>query len=119
MVNELIVNTLKPFGDPVAFGEYLPKDAKAKRERYYTFNYSIIPTDFGDDAPAHARYLVQVHYYCPASFNSLRQVQDTQDALFEAGFTWPEVVYDCDSEGQHIVFECEIAEGIAYGNVND
>lgn len=118
-VNEIITNTLKPFGDPVAFGEYIPKNDKTKRDKYYTFNYTKIPADFADDAPAHERYLIQIHLYCPASYNSLQQAQDTQDALFESGFSWPEVVFSSYQDGQHIIFECEFAAGINYGNSND
>lgn len=104
-VNAIIKSTLDPFGDEVQAGEYI-----GKADRYYTFNYSIIGGDFGDDAPGHERYIVQVHFICPRTFNSVAQIQQTKQRLYAAGFTWPNVTNASDADGQHIVFECETAE---------
>ena len=77
---------------------------------YIIFNYNSIPADFGNDAPAHERYLVQVHLYCPHSVNSLSMRRSIKTALTGAGFTWPAYENASDEEGQHHVFECEIAQ---------
>ena len=50
--------------------------------------------------------------------NTLQTRKDVKRRLFEAGFTWPEEVNagdgtrEFDEDKQHIVFECEIAEGV-------
>lgn len=76
------------------------------------FNYDTLGADFADDAPGHERYLVQVHLYAPRTFDASERVRRTKRALADAGFTWPDTVNASDADGQHIVFECEYAEGI-------
>jgi len=114
-VNETIMTALESFGDPVQYGEYIPPNGKAYPDKYYTFNYSIIGADYGDDSPVHERYLVQVHLYCLRTYDSLERVKRTQHRLVEAGFTRPSVMLSFDEDGQHIVFECEIAAGVDDG----
>ena len=106
-VDELLRSTLLAFGDPVENAVY-----HGKAKRYYTFNYSTVGDDFADDAPGHERYLVQAHFFAPLDENVTARVKATKKALFAAGFTWPETFNASDGDGRHIVFECEIAEGV-------
>lgn len=109
-VDELLRKTLLSFGDPVENGVY-----HGTAKRYYTFNYSTVGDDFADDAPGHERALVQVHLFAPLAENVTARVKATKKALFAAGFTWPETFNASDENGRHIVFECEIAEGVDTG----
>ena len=106
-VDELLRKTLLTFGDPVENAVY-----HGSAKRYYTFNYSTVGDDFADDAPGHERYLTQVHLFAPLSENITARIKATKEALFAAGFTWPETFNASDGDGRHIVFECETAEGV-------
>lgn len=106
-VNKKIRDALSPFGYPVSWGEHIGSEPQ-----YYSFNYSTFGIDFADDAPNHERYLVQVHFYCPRTFDPEQLSEDTKHALFAAGFTWAEMTDASVEDGRHLVFECEIAEGV-------
>lgn len=112
-IQKMIVAALKPFGDPVQQGIYVPADAD--KEKYYTFNIEEIPADHADDAPHHEINLVQVHFFCPETFNSVSRVTETKQALFAAGFTWATKVDATDEDGQHLIFECQVASGVENG----
>jgi len=114
-VNEIIITALEDFGDPVRFGEYIAPDKKPKPDRYYTFNYSKRGVDYGDDIPGHEMYFIQVHFFCSRTFDSSRRISQTQKKLFATGFSWPAVINASDEDGQHIVFECEYADGSEIG----
>lgn len=113
-VNERIKATLAPLGLPVKPDRY-----SGDSESYFVFNYTTMGTLFADDRPSYERYLVQVHYFCPMGANTLSTRKNVKRLLFEAGFTWPDEVNAGDSsmqksdeDKQHIVFECEIEEGV-------
>lgn len=80
---------------------------------YCTFNYTEMPTCFGNDEPGMIRYLVQVHWLLPAKANPLSKKKSIKSALLTAGFTYPSVTPASDSSGQHYVFECEFLEGVS------
>lgn len=91
----------------------------------YTYNYSTIPVSFNDNKPNRERHLIQVHLFFPVDFNNLRLRDDTKQALFSAGFGWPDEVYaglDKERPGdvtlRHFVYECEWTGRIAWGGVN-
>lgn len=77
---------------------------------YCTFNYNSVPALFADDEPAHEIYLIQVHLYAPIGYDTLRLRRDIKKALHSAGMTWPTYTNASDKDGQHHVFECEIAQ---------
>lgn len=106
-VDARITSTLGVFGYDVSNGVSFAKD-----KTYFAFNYTVIPADFGDDAPCHDRYLVQVHLFCPLNVNITTLKKRVRQKLFAAGFTWPSVTDASDGNGRHIVFECEDAEGV-------
>lgn len=106
-VDAMIKAALSVFGDPVANTGYY-----GDAERYYVFNYTTTGADFADDEPEHERYLVQVHLFAPLDENIVQRKKQTKKVLQDAGFTWPETHNASEGDGQHIVFECEIAEGV-------
>lgn len=106
-VDAQIKSALEAFGDPIENAIF-----HGKEERYYVFNYSTVGADYADDGPGHERYLIQVHLFAPLRENITQRIKQTKRALFDAGFTWPELVNASDEEGRHIVFECETAGGI-------
>lgn len=113
-VEALLKKVLTQFGDPVENGAYL-----GKADRYYTFNVSTKGDDYADDTPQHERYLVQVHLFAPLTFNFVVRRKTTKQALFAAGFGWPECTDVSDSNGRHIVFETEYVEGLNSDGDND
>ena len=92
---------------------------------YYTFNYDAIPTGYADNRPIAERLLIQVHFFCPHEFDSIRRRLATKQRLFDAGFGWPEEVNATNhtvkdgAEGQHFVFECEALQEVEYGEIHD
>ena len=93
------------------------KISYAKDATYFAFNYTVIPSDYADDAPCHERYLVQVHFFCPLNVNITGLKKRVRQRLYAAGFTWASVEDLSDENGRHIVFEFEDAEGVdLYGD---
>lgn len=83
-----------------------------KEERYITYQFSTVADDFGDDMPGHERYLVLVNLFLPLATNPNPDIRKMKTALLDAGFTWPDTQDMTDENGRHIVFECEIANGV-------
>jgi hypothetical protein len=108
----VIVDALSPLGDPVRFGEFAPDSGGATPERYYTLNYTTLGDDFADDEPQQERALVQVHFFCPLTYDHVNRVRETKRALTAAGLSYPEVIADADEDGQHIIFETEWVGGV-------
>lgn len=77
---------------------------------YFVMNHNTIPDDFGSNRPWHERALIQVHLFCPHTFDSVQLRKDTKLAIFKAGFTYPSMVNANDEDGQHWVFEFQTAE---------
>lgn len=105
---EKIVEAIKPFHYP-----YAPDLYKGDKDRYFTYNYVEDRGEgFADDEPFYVVASVQVHFYMPAdeSFTSIKK--KIRNALFKAGFTYPEitVLTENDTKKRHIIFECDIEE---------
>ena len=113
-VDERLIAALRPLGYDVANAVSF-----SHSDRYYAFNYFVMPTDYADDEPEHERYLVQVHLFAPLAENITQRKRDTRKALHAAGFTWASIEDASDEDGRHIVFECEIAEGVDDGDDDD
>lgn len=119
-VDERIINALSGLA-PVERDEI--SDYRAPS---YLFNYSTVPISFRNNKPTLERYLIQVHLFCPVDFNNLKLRADTKDALFAAGFGWPDEVdagLDKEAPGdvtlRHFVYECEWTERLAPGRFGD
>lgn len=111
-VEEKIIAALAPFGDPVE-ASLLYAAARDLPPRYYTFSCSSFGADFGDDEPGCERWLVNVHYFAPLYNEDITgRIKKTKRALHQAGFTWPSCVDAGDQDGRHLVFECQIVEGV-------
>lgn len=79
--------------------------------KYAVWNYNTRPAVFAERAPHAAIYSVQVHFYLPHKENPQAAILSLSQALFSAGFTWPELTDATDSDGQHWVLECEFTDG--------
>ena len=80
--------------------------------RASSFSASSRGDDFGDDVPGCEVWQVSVHFFAPLEGDFSQRRQQTKRALHRAGFTWPRCIDAGDQEGQHLVFECEIAEEV-------
>ena len=89
-----------------------PANYDGADETYFVFNHNTLPDDFGNNQPQHERALIQVHFFCPHDFNSVKARKDAKLALLQAGFTYPYMTDAGDKDGQHWVFECQIAEAV-------
>ena len=87
-----------------------PDTYNGSDKTYFVFNYNTIPDDFGCNQPQHERALIQVHLFCPHGFNSVQLRKDVKLALLHAGFTYPYTTNASDEDGQHWVFEFQVAE---------
>ncbi len=110
-VERKLKEALERFGDPVE-ASLLYAAAQDLPSQYYTFGCSSLGGDFGDDEPGCERWVVHVHFFAPLAGNIVERVKQTKLALFQAGFTWPGTEDASGQDGRHIVFECEIAEGV-------
>lgn len=87
-----------------------------KQLEYCVYNYSAYPDCFSDNSPSMISYSVQLHYMCPTSgkdggyYKSIETLKKLSDALFSAGFDYPNVVDASDDVGQHYVIETNYSE---------
>ena len=103
-----IIRAIKTFGYPHSPGVY-----KGPEKHWFTYNYTDDHGgNYADDEPQSVINRVQIHFFLPASEDYIEKKNEIRDALFEEGFTFPEIttVDDPDPELRHIVFECEIEE---------
>ena len=105
-----IIAALSPLGYPVAQDAHIGKE-----DAYFVFNLSTYPGDFADDEPQHERVMVMVHFYCPMKKNITDLKRIVKLTLQSAGFTYPAQIAASEDGRQHVVFECERAEGIGDG----
>ncbi len=111
-VNERIIQALEPLGLPVTPDRY-----GGEEDTYLVFNHGSRGAVFGDDQPECDVRMVQVHLYAPYGRNTVGLCREIRRRLFAAGFTWPEetdagAAYQSEKAGRHVVFECEIEEGV-------
>ena len=105
-VNEIIIKALAPFDIPIT-----PDFFGGGAKEYFTFNYADDrAADFGDNAPLHVVAYMQVHYFAPMEKDYLSMKKTVRRALFDAGFTYPDVTDATIKEDRirHLVFECSI-----------
>lgn len=103
--NAILTSALEKI-DPVEADTY-----EGKRDEYITFGYDSIPADFGDDEAGAERLLVSVHLYAPTGRNVLAKRRAIKKALEGIGATFPFYTNASDKNGQHHIFECELAVG--------
>lgn len=112
-IEQRIRTALASLGYKIYPGNYDGAD-----EVYFVFNHNTFPDDFGSNAPQHERALIQVHLFCPHDFNSVRTRKSVKVALLGAGFTYPSMTDASDKDGQHWVFEADVAEGVELDGEN-
>lgn len=113
---ERIQNIAKSLNIPAYPDSYTGKDS-ARPERWITYNFAADNGAlYGDDAPNAVVHSIQVHLFMPANKNFFAIQNRIRQALFDDGFTYPEVTVLVDeittansgtSKLRHIVFECE------------
>lgn len=113
---ERIQNIAKSLNIPAYPDSYTGKDS-ARPERWITYNFAANNGAlYGDDAPNTVVHSIQVHLFMPANKNFFAVQNSIRNALFEDGFTYPEITVLVDeittansgtSKLRHIVFECE------------
>ena len=105
-INSTLIAALSPIVTDV-----VPNLYTGDSTEYITFNYSEYPNSFGDNAPQHIRYLVQVHWFLPSGVGPTTKKKQIKKALLDADFTYPSAVNASDDVCQHYVFECEYVDG--------
>ena len=67
---------------------------------------------FSDDKPKIDATAMQIHYFCKVTDKYLPDKARIRKALFDAGFTYPQIttIYEEVTKMLHIVFECEVSE---------
>ena len=105
-VNSLIKAALDPVA-PVEADTY--EDTAAT---YITFGYVSTPADFGDDEPDHEVFSISVHLFAPTGEDTIAKRRAIKKALAAAGTTWPIYTNASDKDGQHHVFECQLAREV-------
>lgn len=83
-----------------------------KKATYITIGYNSRPDDFGDDEPDHEVFSISVHLFAPTGENTIAKRRAIKKALAAAGTTWPVYTNASDKDGQHHVFECQLAQGV-------
>ena len=107
-----IMDALRPFGYPCVRDVY----EGGESDRWFTYNYA---DDYGagyaDDEPGFAIVNVQVHFFLPWKEEFTHLKNRIRAALFDQGFTFPEVtvLLEEDVGIRHLVFECDIEEEFA------
>lgn len=104
-MNAIIQTLLLTLGYPVEFLDY---DGGALS--YFVWNYADDRGgDYADDAPNTTVYSIQVHFFCPKSFDFIALKTQVRELLFNAGFSYPtiQIFYESDTKVNHIVWECE------------
>lgn len=105
-VNALLKTALEPVA-PVEADTY-----EGPKAVYITFGYNSLGADHGDDEPGHELFLVTVHLYAPAGMDTIERRRAIKKALSAAGTTWPSYTNASDKEGQHHIFECNLAREV-------
>lgn len=103
---EVLKNAVESTGI-TAYASFYPGDDA----EYCTINCVDMPDSFGDDRPAVARHLVQVHWFAPYGDNPTKRKRALCAALIQAGCTYPEITDASDENGMHFTFECEYLDG--------
>ena len=105
---EKIQEVLRPMGIPC-----VPDVYKGKERKWITYNYAgDYGTNFADDTPETIINSVQIHLFLPQNESFTQLKTKIRFALFEAGFTFPEITVLTEEEEKirHIIFECDIEE---------
>lgn len=104
-MNAILKALLETLNHPAEFLEY-----DGGKTSYFVFNYSDDRGgEYADDAPQSNIYSMQIHFFCPKSFDFTSLITQVRELLFSNGFSYPTVqtMYESVSKINHIVWECE------------
>ncbi len=104
-MNKIVMDLLKTLGYPVAYITYSGTD-----DKYFVFNYVTEEgLLFADDKAIYDTYPMQIHFFCPLSFNHLTIKKQVKDLLINNGFLYPTIrtFYEKETKYNHLVFETE------------
>lgn len=104
-MNKIVMDLLKTLGYPIDYIAY-----RGTEDKYFVFNY--ITEEgllFADDKAIYDTYPMQIHFFCPSSFNHLSIKKQVKDLLINNGFIYPRIrtIYEKETKYNHIVFETE------------
>lgn len=105
-IDERIQTMLYGLEDTIA-----PNVYTGSATEYLVYNYYTGGAVYAERRPRALVYSVMVHLYLPQGQSPTEKKNDVCEAIFAAGGTWPTVTNASDSEGQHYVFEFELAAG--------
>ena len=111
-VDNALQTALTPLGLPV-----YPNLYKGDCLEYIVTNHNAIPVVYAERAPQAARHIVTVRYSLPFKKNPNPKLLEIEQALFNNGFTFPDMTDVSDSEGQIYALTCEyVNAGGFYGS---
>lgn len=87
--------------------DIVPNKYNGKKSKYIVYNYNSIGSAHAEGIPTAMRELVQVHLYMEEGENPNSLKKTIMQALFDHGFTWPDITNAGTGDVQHYVFECE------------
>ena len=104
-VNEMLIGALSDIAPTAPW--IIDEDDSVERElRRIVFDYSTVPETGADNRPIYDRYIIQVHYFCPAADDSVAVRKKIKKALYSAGFDYPsEISVGVDTQGDSVVYE--------------
>lgn len=105
-VNSLLKAALEPVA-PVEADTYEGTDRPISRSG----TYPPRPISATDE-PEHELFSISVHLFAPTGEDTIEKRRAIKKALAAAGTTWPSYTNASDKEGQHHVFECQLARGV-------
>ena len=111
-IEAIITSALTALNLPAQKHPFTPDKNNKRPSRYFTYNIYTAGADHADNEPQHEVARIMVHYFCPLEENSVSMERRVKKALSGAGTTYPHKTDASDENGQHIVFECEFAEGV-------
>ena len=108
MSEELLKNTLKSIGLPVAYFQY-----KGTKPQYIVYNEETEqPSNYGDNKPLESIAWWQVHIFSTKEIDFRNWKKETKKLLLKAGFTVTDIetLYEKETETIHVVICCHIEE---------
>ena len=105
-IDERIQTMLTGIEDVIAPNVYTGPETE-----YLVYSYFTGGAVYAERRPRALVYSVMVHLFLPQGKSPTEKKNDVCEAIFAAGGTWPNITNASDGEGQHYVFEFELAAG--------
>jgi len=105
-VSERIVTAVSPFVPVVRHGSY-----EGEQKEYIVYLMDSVPIFDADDEPLFIEHVAGVHWIFPKNVSGAVKKLQLAQALFNAGFTYPEISDRSDGTVSHLVFWVRYVEG--------